>query len=159
MKKFTLSLKMYVLIALCLIFLSFSAFESIEQEAIYVQQKLVDHYDAAPGEKDIKKYELHITDKGFCRYKRFFNNGKVEYFSCNLLKFKSLDYLGTAKSGTLLLRTKGEDVIVQTYNESRGDDIDSMATYMAIPLKNLEAEDLIDLSDKFQQMNVKLHQL
>ncbi|HEY0174926.1 MAG TPA: hypothetical protein VGC08_01025 [Pedobacter sp.] len=154
MKKFTFSLKMSAYFALCVIFLSFSAEGPIEEEAAYVQQKLTDHYNPV----NIKKYELHITEKGFCRYKRFFNNGKVEYFSCNLLKFKNLDYLGNTQSGVLMLRTKGEDVIVQTYNDSRGNDIDSMATFMAIPLKNLEAEDLIDLSGKFEQMSQKLRQ-
>jgi hypothetical protein len=158
MKKFTPSLKMSAYGLLCFIFLSFSAYGPVEEEAAYVQQKLTDHYNAVSGAKDMKKYELHITDKGFCRYKRFFNNGKIEYFSCNLLKFKDVGYLGNTQSGTLLLHTKGEDVIVQTYNDSKGGDIDSMATFMAIPLKNLEAEDLIDLSEKFQQMSVKLRQ-
>jgi len=158
MKKFTFSLKICAYLLLCIIFLSFSASVPAEEEAGYMQQKLTEHYNAESGPKNIKKYELHITDKGFCRYKRFFSNGKVEYFSCNLMKFKELDYLGNVRSGILYVRTKGEDVIVQTYNDSRGGDIDSMATFMAIPLKNLEAEDLIDLSGKFQQMSLKLHQ-
>lgn len=143
---------------LCLLFLAFSPSASIEQEAAYVQQKLVEHYNEDSGIKNVKRYELHITDKGFCRYKRFFNNGKVEYFSCNLQKITGFDYLGDIHAGLLLLRTKGDDVIVQTYNDSRGGDIDSMATFMAIPLKKLEAEDLNDLSEKFQQISLKLRQ-
>lgn len=158
MKKFTFSLKFCVYPVLCILFLSFSATGPTEEEAVYMQQKLTEHYNAESGPKNIKKYELHITDKGFCRYKRYFSSGKVEYFSCNLMKYKQLDYLGNTQSGTLFVRTKGDDVIVQTYNESRGGDIDSMATFIAIPLKNLEAEDLIDLSDKFRQMSQKLHQ-
>jgi hypothetical protein len=158
MKKFTFSLKICVQLLLCLIFLSFSAYGPTEEEAGYMQQKLTEHYDSESGLKNVRKYELHVTDKGFCRYKRFFNNGKVEYFSCNLIKFKELDYLGSTLSGTLFVKTKGEDVIVQTYNDTRGDDIDSMATFIAIPLKNLEAEDLIDLSEKFQEMSLKLRQ-
>jgi hypothetical protein len=158
MKKFTFSLKIYAQLTLCVLFLSFSASGPAEEEADYMQQKLIGHYNTESGPRNVKKYELHITDKGFCRYKRYFNSGKVEYFSCNLMKYKELDYLGSIQSGTLLIRTKGDDVIVQTYNDSRGGDIDSMATFMAIPLKNLEAEDLIDLSDKFRQMSLKLHQ-
>lgn len=158
MKKFTFSLKICAALVMCCVFLSFSTSGPAEEEAGYMQQKLTEHYNAESGPKSIKKYELHITDKGFCRYKRFFSNGKVEYFSCNLMKFKELDYLGNTHSGTLFLRTKGDDVIVQTYNDSRGGDIDSMSTFIAIPLKNLEAEDLIDLSDKFRQMSLKLHQ-
>jgi len=155
MKKFTLSLKICVPLMVCLFFLSFSVLQPVDEEAGYMQQKLSEHYNA---EKNVKKYELFITERGFCRYKRFFNNGKVEYFSCNLMKFKELDYLGNTQSGILYVRTKEDDVIVQTYNDSRGRDIDSMATFIAIPLKNLEAEDLIDLSDKFRQMSLKLHQ-
>lgn len=158
MKKFTFSLKICAQFVFCLILLSFSASGPTEEEAGYMQQKLTEHYNAESGPKNIKKFELHVTDKGFCRYKRFFNNGKVEYFSCNLMKFKELDYLGNTQSGTLFVRTKGDDVIVQTYNDSRGGDIDSMATFIAIPLKNLEAEDLIDLSEKFRQMSLKLRQ-
>ncbi|SEA10699.1 hypothetical protein [Pedobacter hartonius] len=158
MKKFTFSLKICTYLLLCLIFLSFSAYGPTEEDAGYMQQKLTDHYDPESGPKNVRKYELNVTDKGFCRYKRFFSNGKVEYFSCNLTKFKEIDYLGNTLSGTLFVRTKGADVIVQTYNDKRGGDIDSMAAFMAIPLKNLEAEDLIDLSEKFQAMSLKLHQ-
>lgn len=156
MKKFTLSLKTFGYITLWLIFLSSSAAGPVEQEAAYVQQKLSDHYNTEADSRNIRKYELQVTDRGFCRYKRVFNNGKVEYFSCNLLKFKTMDYLGSTEAGMLLVRTKGEDVIVQTYNDSKGADIDSMADAIAIPLKKLEAEDLIDLSGKFEQMSLKL---
>ena len=156
MKKFTIPLKICLCVMLCLFFFSFSSDGPTEEEAGYVQQKLTDHYNEESGIKNIKKYELHITNTGFCRYKRFFNNGKVEYFSCNLVKYKDMDYLGSVESGTLLLRTKGDDVIVQTYNDSRGGDIDSMATYIAIPIKNIQAEDLNDLSQKIEQMSQKL---
>lgn len=158
MKKFTLLLKIVAYVLPCLIFLSFSSFGPTEEEAGYLQQKLTEHYNEDSGLKNIKKYELHITNTGFCRYKRFFNNGKVEYFSCNLVKYKCINYLGNLQSGTLILHTIGDDVIVQTYNDSRGGDIDSMATSIAIPLKNIQAEDLNDLAEKFAQMNLKLHQ-
>jgi len=156
MKKFTLSLKTGLYALICLIFLS--SYGPTEEEAVYLQQRLSDHHDTEPTGQNIKKYELHVTSKGFCRYKRFFNNGKVEYFSFNLVKYKQLDYLGSTKKGMLYLRTNGEDVIVQTYNDSRGGDIDSMATFMAIPVKNIEAEELNDLSEKFQRMSQKLRQ-
>jgi len=156
MKKFTLSLKTGLYALICLIFLS--SYGPTEEEAVYLQQRLSDHHDTEPAGQNIKKYELHVTSKGFCRYKRFFNNGKVEYFSFNLVKYKQLDYLGNTKKGILYLRTNGEDVIVQTYNDSRGGDIDSMATFMAIPVKNIEAEELNDLSEKFQRMSQKLRQ-
>ena len=135
MKKFTLSLKTGLYALLCLIFLS--SYGPTEEEAVYLQQRLSDHHDIGALGQNIKKYEFHITNKGFCRYKRFFNNGKVEYFSFNLLKYKQLDYLGSTQKGIVYLRTNGDDVIVQTYNDSRGGDIDSMATFMAIPVKSI----------------------
>ncbi|KIO77273.1 hypothetical protein TH53_10520 [Pedobacter lusitanus] len=156
MKKFTFLLKIAAYTLLCAVFLSFSAYGPTEEEAIYVQQKLYDHYNAEAKGGLIKKYELHVTNTGFCRYKCFLSNGKIEYFSFNFLKYKDIDYSGTLQSGTLILRTKGEDVIVQTYNGGREGDIDSMATFMAIPLKNIEAEELNQLMEKFQQMNLKL---
>ncbi len=154
MKKFTLYLKVSAYTLICVIFLAFSA-DPFEQDMADVQQKLTDHYDFTSDL--LKKYELNVTKTGFCRYKCFFNSGKVEYFSFNLMKFKDLDFLGTTQKGTLLLHTKGDDVIVQTYNSKKGD-IDSMATYMSIPLKNMEAEDLNELSAKLQKMSRALHQ-
>lgn len=157
MKKFTFSLKTGISLLLYVLLLSFSPITDWEEEAAEVQQCLMEHYNENLI-SNIKKFELHITGKGFCRYKRFFNTGKVEYFSCNLQKVKTLDYLGNTKTGTLFLRTQGEDVIVQTYNDRRGGDVDSMATFIAIPLKNLEAEDLNVLSEKLQQLQLKLRQ-
>ncbi|MBB6500443.1 hypothetical protein [Pedobacter cryoconitis] len=158
MKKFTISLKICSFTLLCAVFLSFSSYGPTEEEAVYVQQKLYNHYNAEVSGKSIKKYELHVTNTGFCRYKCFLNSGKIEYFSFNLLKYKEIDYAGTTQTGTLILRTKGDDVIVQTYNDSKGEDVDSMSTFMVIPLKNIEPEELNDLAEKFQRMSEKLHQ-
>lgn len=52
-----------------------------------------------------------------------------------------MDYLGSTTEGKLVLRTKGDDVIVQTYNDKAGD-VDSMASELVIPLKNIEVDDL-----------------
>ena len=72
MKKFTFYLKTAFSILLYVLFLSFSPFGEVEQEAAEVQQQLTDHYNEE-FISNIQKYELHITAKGFCRYKRFFN--------------------------------------------------------------------------------------
>lgn len=156
MKKFTLCLKIGVCFGLCLVLISFSSYRSEEDDTVYVQQKLTDHYNNEPEGSNIKKFELSITSSGFCRYKRFFKNGMIEYFSFSLNKFSQLDYSGTVGSGKLYLRTKGDDVIVQTYNTKKGDDIDSMATAMIIPLKNIEAEELNELQEKFLLLSQKL---
>ncbi|WP_316814043.1 hypothetical protein [Pedobacter heparinus] len=155
MNKFTLSLKISALLLLCPIFMAFNA-RLLDEYTDYIQQKLTAHYDNREEMQPIKRYELKVTNTGFCRYKRYFESGKVEYFSFNLVKFKDLDYYGTDKNGKLYLRTKGEDVIVQTYNDKKAGDIDSMAAYMMIPLKNIEPQDLSDLSERLVKMNAQL---
>lgn len=139
----------------CLVLMAFSSPALLEGEYVYIQNKLLEHHDNAYEEGQIKRYQLNVTNTGFCRYRRYYVSGKVEYFSFNLGKFKDLDYYGTDKNGKLYLRTKGEDVIVQTYNDKKAGDIDSMATYMVIPLKNMEPQDLCDLMDRLAKMNAQ----
>jgi hypothetical protein len=154
MRKFTLHLKLFVLLCLCQFFTAFTYVVSADEQTEALQGILISHYDEAAAHMPLKRYELNVTNSGFCRYKRFYVNGKVEYFSFNLEKFGQLDYYGTDKQGELWLRTKGEDVIVQTYNDNEGD-VDSMATYMAIPFKNIEAEELTDLSNKLLKITAQ----
>ncbi|OWK71660.1 hypothetical protein [Pedobacter sp. AJM] len=141
MKKFTLCLIIALISAIATLLCAFSDPESMAQYVNYLQKSLVDHYDISQEVKQIKRYELNITNNGFCRYKRYYNNGKTEYFAFKLAKFKDMEYYGTTSAGKLYLHTKGDDVIVQTYKD-RGGDVDSMATQVVIPLKNIEAEDL-----------------
>jgi len=155
MKKFTLKLKTCLFGGFCLFLMAFSDPLDLMDETVFVQKMLKDHYDEIGIKPALKRYELNVTNSGFCRYKRYYANGKVEYFSFNLSKFKDIDYLGTDKSGQLLLRTIGDDVIVQTYNDRRGD-VDSMANYMSIPLKNVDAEELSQLSERLLKMNAHL---
>jgi len=152
MKKFTISLKISLILALSVILCSFSDPESMEQYVGNLQKSFNDHYDFSQESNQIKRYELNITNNGFCRYKRYFNNGKTEYFAFKLSKFKEMDYLGNASAGKLYLRTKGDDVIVQTYKD-RGGDVDSMATQITIPLKNIEAEDLNAIQENLERIN------
>lgn len=152
MKKFTFYLKMFVFVAFFLFVCAFSTTDPIEQYIGFLQKSFTDHYDSGQEISQIKRYELNITNNGFCRYKRYFNNGKTEYFAFKLAKFKDMDYFGTTTSGRLCLRTKGEDVIVQTYKD-RGGDVDSMATQVFIPVKNMEAEDLNLIRENFNKIN------
>jgi len=156
MNKFTLSLKMSLCLLFCLILMAFGADRLLDEQLTYIQNKLLEHHDSEHEEEQIKRYQLNVTNTGFCRYRRYYVSGKVEYFSFNLIKFKDLDYYGTDKNGKLYLRTKGDDVIVQTYNDKKGGDVDSMATYMVIPLKNIEPQDLADLSERLVKMNAQL---
>lgn len=152
MKKFTLSLKLYLIPAFCLFLCSFSYSDSIDEYVGYLQKSFTDHYDFSQESNQIKRYELNVTNNGFCRYKRYFNNGKTEYFAFKLAKFKDMDYYGTTESGKLYLHTTGDDVIVQTYKD-KGGDVDSMATQIIIPLKNMEAEDLNRIRESLNKIN------
>ncbi|WP_443944127.1 hypothetical protein ACJVDH_14545 [Pedobacter sp. AW1-32] len=154
MKKFTLRLKTTWIIGLSLFQCAFSDPDNNEQYINFLQKTFVDHYDLNQERKQIKSFELNITNNGFCRYKRYFINGKTEYFAFKISKFKDLDYSGTNLSGKLCIRTKSDDIIVQTYKD-KGGDVDSMTTNFSIPMKNLEAEDLIEIRDKFSRINVQ----
>jgi hypothetical protein len=65
-----------------------------------------------------------------------------------------MDYTGTAESGTLQLKTMADDIIVQTYNDKKGD-IDSMATELDIPVKNMAPERLDSLRKAFNYFKGK----
>lgn len=69
-------------------------------------------------------------------------NGRQEYFSFNMRRFTDVGYLGTANSGELLFYTQSDDVIVQTFNDRRGD-IDSMANVVSLPVKMIGPEDIL----------------
>lgn len=155
MKKFTLGLKMCFVLSVCLILMAFMPMVNLDEQTVYIQKLLTAHYDDTPGSPSLERYELNVTNNGFCRYKRHFKNGKVEYFSFNLMKFKDMDYYGTDKRGELFLRTKNDDVIVQTYNDKDEGDVDSMATYMVIPLRDIEPQDLTELSERLVRLNTR----
>ena len=154
MKKLTKGLRYCALVASGAVLCAFCTFKQLEDEALFLEKKLIEHYDISQEGPDILSYELQVTNSGFCRYKRHFTNGKIDYFSFNTVKFKKLDYSGTTKSGRLFLYTIKDDVIVQTFNDNNGD-VDSMATYLSIPLKDIKPADLVDLTEKFQQMHLK----
>ena len=155
MEKFTKNLMYCAIGASGLVLCSFCTFKILADEALYLERKLTEHYDISQEGPDIIRYELQVTNTGFCRYKRHFADGKTDYFSFNTLKFKKLDYSGTTKSGRLFLYTIKDDVIVQTFNDNNGD-IDSMATYLVIPLKDIKSADLADLTEKFRQLHLRL---
>jgi hypothetical protein len=102
----------------------------------------------------IKKWELVLTDDSFIRLRKTFQNGKQEYFSFHLQRLQDMDYLGTVNTGTLQLKAKGDDIIVQTYNDKKGN-VDSMATVLSIPVKNMEPERLDSLQQALQYFKSK----
>src|SRR4051812_24794622 len=86
---------------------------------------LAQSFDPSSDPK-IKKWELLLTDDSFIRLRKTYQNGKQEYFSFHLHNLQDMDYLGTVNTGTLQLKAKGDDIIVQTYNDRKGN-VDSMA--------------------------------
>ncbi|MCC8408723.1 hypothetical protein LJ707_07270 [Mucilaginibacter sp. UR6-1] len=105
---------------------------------------LTQNYDAGATGK-LKKWELTLTANAFIRMRRTYQTGKQEYFSFQLQRLDDMDYIGTVNNGTIKLRTTDADVIVQTYNDRKGGDVDSMASVLSIPVKNMEPEMLDSL--------------
>ncbi|MEO6148872.1 MAG: hypothetical protein ABIN95_11490 [Mucilaginibacter sp.] len=100
-------------------------------------------FEVLPSDK-LKKWELMLTPDAFIRLRKIYVNGKQEYYSFHMHRFNDMDYLGTADYGTLNLRTNDADIIVQTYNDRKGN-VDSMASVLSIPVKNMEPERLDSL--------------
>ena len=93
----------------------------------------------------LKKWDLNINSEGFLRLRKYYPNGKEEYFSFNLLRLNTMIYLGTVNAGDIVFKTRGDDVIVQTYNDRKGN-IDSMSTSFRLPVDNMEPEELDSLN-------------
>jgi hypothetical protein len=127
----------------CLLLLGFKTTPDAQQMLTWCNTTLGRVYDPS-AEVKLKKWELSVTDGYFLRLRKTFQNGKQEYFSCQLGSFNDLDYIGTTSSGIIRVNTKADNVIVQTYNDRKGD-IDSMATSFNIPVKNIEPEQIDSL--------------
>ncbi len=125
--------------------------EPIHQLAERTQLKLNTFHNPEAEFLKIKKCELLLSDEGFLRYRRTYISGKQEYYSFNLTRVRSIDYLGDILSGELSIQTQEDDVIVQTYND-RGGDVDSMATHFRLALHNIDPKDLAALHDDLFEM-------
>lgn len=112
-------------------------------------------YDAAHAGGTINKYELLINAGGFLRYRKFYRDGKQEYFSFNARRLTDVGYFGTVKNGELVFYTKSADVIVQTFNSRQGD-VDSMAAALRLPVKMIEPEDILKIRENLIKMKQQL---
>jgi len=92
----------------------------------------------------LKKWEISVGPEGFFRLKKYFASGKQEYFSFNFKRLKDIKYEGTNDSGSVVFTTINDDIIVQTYNDPKGN-IDSMSTVLALPVLNMSMEKLDSL--------------
>ena len=116
--------KHITLMAICCLAILFSllAFSVSKMSELARQTllKLNEVHQLEGLESKMKKYDLLISNDGFIRYRKYLQNGHQEYYSFNVLRFQDLDYIGSTSVGTLILKTQGEDVIVQTYNDPKG---------------------------------------
>ncbi|RYY33214.1 MAG: hypothetical protein EOP46_17055 [Sphingobacteriaceae bacterium] len=133
----------FVLITACPLSYGFGADATEQQMLSWSNRCFVQSFDANAAGK-LKKWELTLTEDAFIRLRKTYVNGKQEYFSFHMQRFDDMDYLGTAAGGTLKLRTGDEDIIVQTYNDRKGN-VDTMAAVLDIPVKNMEPERLDSL--------------
>lgn len=151
MQKFTFDLKKFVFFFVGLAFLLLSGFITPVNSRAFIHGWLNKYYNKDGQTETLKRYELNVTNSGFCRFRKVYTNGKEEFFSFNLSRFSSMDYYGNTTSGELWLRTKNDDVIVQTRNDKQGA-VDSMSTYMVVPLKDIDEEKLNELASHFRQL-------
>ena len=125
-----------------------------EQEMVaWTNRCFAQSFDASTGDK-IKKFELLLTNDAFIRLRKTFQNNKQEYFSFHLNRLNDMSYLGDAASGTLQFKTTDDDIIVQTYNDRKGN-VDSMANVLNIPVKNMGAERLDSLHTTIEYFKAK----
>ena len=110
-------------------------------------------FDASVGDK-LKKFELLLTNDAFIRFRKTYQNNKQEYFSFHLHRLNDMSYLGDSTSGTLQFKTTDDDIIVQTYNDRKGN-VDSMANVLNIPVKNMGAERLDSLHNTIAYFKTK----
>lgn len=105
-------------------------------------------------EANLKKWEITLTPEHFIRLRKTFQHGKQEYFSFNLSRLDSFNYLGTASNGVLHFKTMNDDIIVQTYDDPKGN-IDSMSTVLDIPVKSISPERLDSLNSALQYFKTR----
>ena len=151
--KFTKILVGVLAIVLSVSFFGFKRPFDDQDWLAYVNRSLTQSYDQSTDPK-LKKVEIYLTPDYFVRLRKTYAKEMQEYYSFNLHQFSDLDYLGNTTTGILSLKTVADDIIVQTYNDRRGD-IDSMTTVLDIPVKNMEPERLDSLREAFNYFKAK----
>jgi len=115
-----------------------------EQEWLQWSNKCLNESYDPSNETKLKAWELSITPEHFLRLRKTFQHGKQEYFSLYLHAFNDLDYTGNTDHGSLQIKATEDDIIVQTYDDPKGN-VDSMATSLELPVKNMQPERLDSL--------------
>ncbi|TSD67706.1 hypothetical protein FFF34_010050 [Inquilinus sp. KBS0705] len=133
---------------------SFKAFMDEQEWITWGNRFLTESYDPSTEAK-IKKWEISLTPDHFIRLQKTYQQGKREYYSFNLQRFNGLEYVpGQAATDTLEMKTQADDIIIQTFDDPKGD-IDSMGTILDIPVKKLAPERLDSLKQALQFLKAK----
>jgi hypothetical protein len=123
---------------------AFSSLMTEQEWILWINKCLVQSYEP-PVEPKLKGYEITLTTDHFIRLRKTFQQGKQEYYSINLQHFSELGYIASSASiDTLDIKTRADDIIVQTYDDPKGN-VDSMATHLKIPVTKLSALQLDSL--------------
>lgn len=110
----------------------------VEESWVWIQRCLLQSFNQSAG-SPLKKLDLSVTPDGFFRLRKYFPTGKQEYFSFRFTRLSEIEYEGSVASGNIVFKTLSDDIIVQTYNDPRGN-IDSMSAFLAVPVVNMEPE-------------------
>ncbi len=109
---------------------------------------------APPVDAKLKKWELNVTNDYFLRLRKTYQHGNQEYFSFNLHRLNNIEYLGSDTTGSIKFSTLADDIIVQTYDDPKGD-LDSMATTFELPVKNMSPARLDSLKNALNYFKAK----
>ena len=114
---------------------------------------LAESFDPSADIK-LKKWEIALTPEHFIRLRKTYQHGKQEYYSLHLNRLDSVNYLGTSDGGQLRFKAIADDIIVQTYDDPKGN-IDSMATVLDIPVKSMSPERVDSLNEAIKYLRSK----
>ena len=144
-------LAILVLMAFCCAF----SYKMGEKEWLDWSNKCLFQTFDSSGDAKLKKWEIEVTPQHFIHLRKTYQHGKQEYFSFHLTKLDSVSYLGEKSNGQLQFKTFSDDIIVQTYDDPKGN-IDSMATTLTIPVKDMTPEKLDSLNDALDFLKAKM---
>ncbi|MBC7915390.1 MAG: hypothetical protein H7Y07_14850 [Pyrinomonadaceae bacterium] len=109
----------------------------------WIQRCLLQSYNQS-ADNSLKKWDLSVSPEGFFRLKKYFPSGKQEFFSFHFRRLKDLEFSGTGTSGNIIFKTFEDDIIVQTYNDPKGN-LDTMSAVLRLPVLNMQSEILDSL--------------
>src|ERR1700709_2407577 len=142
------------LIALAVVFLCAFTAKMGEKEWLDWSNKCLEQSFDPTGDVKLKKWEISVTPEHFIHLRKTYQHGKQEYFSLYLNKLDSVNFTGTASNGQLQFKTIRDDIIVQTYDDPKGN-VDSMTTVLIIPVKGMTPERLDSLNDAIEFLKEK----